>query len=241
MFPPTVQPLELPKRFYKTVSTAAAEGGFAVKLDARTPKTPGGKALVAPTQGLAELIAAEWDAQDPCVNLAAMPATRLAHTAIDKVPAVHGEAAAEFARYAESDLVCYFADGPEALVRRQEAGWTPILRWAEDQLGLTLHRAEGIIHRDQPPETLAKVRELAATQNDFVLAGLTFGAALTGSAVLTLALRLGRIDGAEAFELFRLDEDFQSDQWGVDEEAAQRAAALRAETLMLERWFRALD
>ena len=35
-------------------------------------------------------------------------------------------------------------------------------------------------------------------------------------------------------------ETFQAERWGVDDEAAARTRALRAETLMLDAWFRAL-
>lgn len=236
-----VENLEKPRRFYKAAAVEPVDGAFQVRLDGRAPKSPGGKRLEAPTEALAEQIAAEWRAQVEVIDLATMPMTRLAYTALDGVAAAREATAQTLADYAGSDLVCYFADAPAALVTRQEAGWAPMLEWADTELGVTLGRVEGILHRPQPPQSLARARALALEAEDFALAGLAFAAALFGSAVLALAVARGRLSGEAAFALSRLDEAFQEEQWGVDEEAALRTAALAAEAAMIERWFRALD
>ena len=233
-------PITRPKRFYKAVDVAERDGGFAVLLDGRQAKTPLQKPLVLPTEALAQLVADEWAAQGEFIVFADMAATRLAFTAIDRVPGARTAVAHEAARYAGSDLLCYFAEAPAPLIARQTAAWEPLLGWAEAELGLRMHRAAGVIHTPQPPETLARARAIAEALDDFALAGLAFGAPLLGSFVLAEAVRRGRLGGAEAFELSRVDETFQEEAWGVDAEAAARAERLRAEAVMLERWFRAL-
>lgn len=228
------------RRFYKTVQAEPVDGGFAVLLDGRRAKTPGGAPLVLPTEAAAELVAAEWAAQDPWIDFGEMPASRHAFTAIDRVGAARTETAGELGRFAGSDLLCYFAEEPKALLERQQQGWGPVLDWAEDELDLVFVRASGIVYQIQPSETLHRAEGLALDLDDFGLAGLAWGAALFGSAVLALALQKGRLSGEEAFELSRLDEAFQQEQWGVDEEAAERSARMRSEALVLERWFAAL-
>lgn len=237
---PAGDPIQRIRRFYKAVSTSEADGGWAVRLDGRPAKTPAGRPLRLPNPALAELVAAEWSAQGESIVFAHMPATRLAFTAIDRVPAAREAVAGEAARYAGSDLLCYFAEAPDALTHRQAERWGPVLDWAETELGLRFERAAGIVHRPQPPETLARAEQLAAAQDDFGLAGLAYAAPLFGSAVLALALQRGRLSGAEAFDLSRLDEAYQEELWGVDAEAAARAAAMRGEAEMLDRWFRTL-
>lgn len=230
-----------PRRFYKAVTTGPADGGHAVLLDGRMPKAPGGTPLVLPTEGLAALVAEEWEAQDPLIVMTSMPATRLAFTALEKVGAAREAVADEVARYAGSDLTCYRAEAPQALVMEQAAAWDPLLDWAASELGARLELASGIIHRDQPAVSLARVRALALALNDFGLAALAHAAGLLGSAVLALALQRGRLDGRQAHDLARLDEAFQERLWGVDSEAAIRTEGRLAEALWLERWFRALD
>ncbi len=238
--PPTPDAFERGRRFYKAVDTAPTDGGFGVRLDGRIPKSPGGHRLILPTAALAEMIAAEWSAQGDAIVIQSMAATRLAHTALDIVPLHQAETAAEVARYASSDLICYFAEAPRTLVERETREWTPLLRWADQELGLTFVRAVGIVHRAQPQLTLLRVEALALEEGDFALAGLAFASAHLGSAILAFALRCGRINGDEAFRLSRIDETFQEEEWGVDAEAAARADAMAADAVMLERWFRAL-
>jgi len=230
-----------PKRFYVSVDCAAADGGFAVRLDGRIPRSPEGKPLVLPTAALAQMIAEEWCAQDKSIRLATMPATRLAWTALDRIPAARAEVASEVANYAASDLLCYFADEPDALAQRQESLWAPLLNWARTKLQLDFQSTRSLLHAPQSQATLQAVRDLAAAEGDFGLAGLAFAAALFGSAILAFALRRGVIAGEGAFQLSRLEAAFQEERWGVDEEAAARTRALEAEARMAELWFHALD
>jgi chaperone required for assembly of F1-ATPase len=234
------EPAEKPRRFYKAVDVEGRDGGFAVLLDGRTVRTPGGRPLLLPTRALADEIAAEWAAQGEFVEMAGMHATRLANTAVDSVSGAREATADQVARYAGSDLLLYFAEEPEGLVQRQSERWGPVLARAEAEAKLGFVRAAGIIHQDQPQAALEEVRRIALSLDDFGLAGLAFGAALFGSAILALALQRGWLDGLQAFELSRLDEAWQEERWGIDEEAAERAAKLLEEAEMLDRWFRAL-
>jgi chaperone required for assembly of F1-ATPase len=228
------------RRFYKSVSTGPADGGFAILLDGRTPKTPGGARLVLPNPALAALVAEEWEAQAEFILPDEMGATRLANTVIDRIGAVRDEVAQEVARFAGSDMLCYFADYPTALVEEETLRWGPVLDWARQSLGVTLRRSVGVAHREQDPAELAKVEALALELDDFGLAGLAHLTGLLSSAILALAVQKDQLTALEAFELSRLDEAFQARQWGEDEEAAARTARLRAETALIGRWFDAL-
>jgi chaperone required for assembly of F1-ATPase len=234
------QPPERPKRFYTSAEAVEAGDSFGVALDGRMLRTPQGNPMRLPTKAAAGLIAAEWAAQGEHIVVADMPATRLAFTAIDRVGGAREEVAAEVARYAGSDLLCYFADGPAELVARQRARWSPLLEWGEAEMGLRFAPCAGIVHEAQPPETLDAVDALALRLDDYALTGLAHGAALFGSALLALALERGRLDGAEAFAASRLDEAFQEEHWGQDAEAAGRTARMQAEAATLGRWFAAL-
>jgi chaperone required for assembly of F1-ATPase len=234
------EPAEKPRRFYKAVSVVEVDGGWQIQLDGRNLRTPKAQLMVLPSRAVADQIAEEWMAQTDVIEMATMHATRLANTAIETIPGARDGVADQAAQYAGSDLVCYFADEPAALVARQDAHWGPVLERALADEGLRFERCAGIVHRDQPPETLAKVREIALGLDDFRLAGLAFGVALFGSAVLAIGLLRGWFAGEEAYDLSRLDEAFQEEKWGIDEEAAERTHRLRGEAAMLDRWFRSL-
>lgn len=229
-----------PKRVYTDVTVAPEGAGLAVKLDGRSAKTPDGAPLVLPTEALAELCAAEWRAQGGEIDFATMPATRLAFTTIDRAAATRDALAVEVARYAASDGLAYLADDTPRLLERQRAEWLPLLSWAATDMGVRLETVAGVMHRPQPPESIARARELAAGEGEFALAGLAFAAALFGSAVLAFAVRRGRLTGDEAHDLARLEEAHQESEWGVDAEAAERTARRLDEARFIARWFAAL-
>ncbi len=229
------------RRFWKEAAAGPqGEGGWPVLLDGRQARTPGGKPLVLPTQALAQQAAEEWAAQSEHMDLASMPATRLAHTAIEHVHGKRDAIAEEVARYVGTDLLCYHADQPAELSREHAEKWGPLLAWADDELALKLTPTAGIVHVSQSPETLARAKALALALDDFALTALSAATPLFGSAILAFALQRGRLGGAEAFDLSRIDEGFQERQWGVDDEAAVRTAKLRVEAEALERWLRGL-
>lgn len=235
-----IDPAPKPRRFYKAVDIQPQEGGFGVRLDGRGAKTPGGRALIVPTERLARLLAREWDAQASEIVFDAMPATRLAFTTLDRAAEARAGMADEVARYADSDLLCYVAEEPLILAEREAEAWGPWLRWAETELGVALAPSIGISTRRQAPDAIDRVRMLAAELDDFALTGLTFAAGLYGSAVLAFAVARGELGGEDAFEVSRLDEAFQEERWGVDAEAAQRTERLRADARLVQAWFDAL-
>jgi chaperone required for assembly of F1-ATPase len=236
----TSAPPPKPRRFYKQAVAVRAPEGFAIQLDGRQAKTPGGRPLVLPKPALADLVVSEWAVQGDSLDWATMTATRFAAMAIESGPAGRARAIETTLGYAASDLVCYFAAHPTRLVARQTEIWGALLDWARDVQGLTFIRVSGVIHQAQPPETLERLEAMLGDADDFTLTGLAFGAPLFGSAVLSLALAHGCLDAQGAMSAARLDETFQEELWGVDPESAKRAQALENDARALERWFRAL-
>lgn len=213
----------LAKRFYVKVGVVAADGGHAVLLDGRTVRTPGKRPLTVPTSRLAELLAAEWDAQVDVINPSVMPLTRIVNTAIDGVALDQRAVFDEIVRFAGSDLLCYRADSPEGLVQRQNDIWNPILDWAAHSLGARFILAEGVIHQEQPREAISAYAEgLRAFATPLGLTCVHTITALTGSALLALACATGRLSAEDAWTAAHVDEDWQIERWGTDEEAFQR-------------------
>jgi chaperone required for assembly of F1-ATPase len=214
------------RRFYKQASVGEAEGGFALLLDGRGARTPAKNRLVVPSRAIAERIAAEWAGQGEIVAPASMPITRLANSAIDGVARTLAETHAEIARYAGSDLTCYRALEPEALVDEQARAFDPVLAWAEEALGARFVLGAGLTHFAQPEAALAAVRSaVGAYQSPFAVAALHVMTSLTVSVLLALAVARGALTAEAAWRAAHVDEDFQIRKWGEDEEAITRRAA----------------
>ncbi|MDJ0994650.1 MAG: ATP12 family protein [Dinoroseobacter sp.] len=219
------------KRFWKAADVAECEGGFTVALDGRFVRTPLKKPLVVPSTGFAKAIAAEWEAQEELVDPTTMPFTRAANAALDKVSAQRAEVCEMLAAYAGTDLLCYRATGPRALVERQAAGWDPHLKWAAQLFSAPLQVTAGIIPVEQPKESLARYLQEVQAFSDFELTGFHDLVAISGSLVLALAVANQRLSAGDAYDLSRIDELWQIEQWGEDEEAMELAERKRFEFL----------
>jgi chaperone required for assembly of F1-ATPase len=217
------------KRFWKDVATVAVEGGHDVHLDGRPVRTPGRAPLTLATPALAQAVAEEWRAVGDTLDPRAMPLTGLANAAIDRVAADPAAFAAGLARYAQSDLLCYRADHPLELKLRQEAAWDPLLAWAAERYAAPLVTATGIVHRPQPPASLAALDRAVAQRSPFELAALSPLVTVTGSLVAALALLERAANPDDIWSAVNLDEDWQVEHWGEDELARQARAARRAD------------
>jgi len=226
-----------PGRFWTAAAVVPAEGGFTVHLDGRPLRTPLKAALVLPTEGLAREVAAEWQAVEGKVDPSRMPFTRMANSAIDKVAPQFDAVAAMLAEYGGSDLLCYRAEAPEALADRQSRAWDPLVTWAATELSAPLTPTSGVLHRQQDPASLATLTKAVRALSPFQLAAFHDLVALSGSLVLALAVTRGRLDAAEAWDLSRIDETWQIELWGDDEEAAELTALKRADFLRADRFF----
>ncbi len=213
------------KRFWKSASVVSVEGGFAVHLDARPVKTPSKKLLILPNSDMAQAIAAEWDAQQGLIRPDTMPMTRYANSAIEKVAPQFDAVADHIATYAETDLLCYRAMAPQALIDRQNAAWDPWLEWAAQDLNAPLIATAGVIYIAQHRASLSNLRAQIDAMSDFHLSAFHDLVAISGSFVLALAMARGRIMAAQGFALSRIDEDWQIEQWGQDDEASALAAS----------------
>jgi chaperone required for assembly of F1-ATPase len=213
-----------PKRFWTETAIAEVEGGFAVTLDGRPVRTPAKAPQVVPTRALAEAVAAEWEAQQGEVRPDTMPATRMVNSAIDKVAPQHDEVAGLLAAYGETDLICHRATAPEALVRRQAEAWDPLLDWAQAALGARLTPVAGVIPTQQDTTALKRLARRTRSFDPFELAAFHDVVTLTGSLVLAFAAVEAVYDSETIWALSQIDEVWQAERWGEDEEAAEHMA-----------------
>jgi chaperone required for assembly of F1-ATPase len=218
------------KRFWDTATIEPAAEGYAILLDGRMLHLPGGTVLRVADEPLARAIAEEWQAaggaKEGEMSFADTPLTRIAGTAQQRIAPDPAPTIDAIARYAESDLLCYRAEAPEALVRRQAREWQPWLDWAALTYDAPLRITTGITHVRQHRDSIAALRRAVATLDTPALAALGVAVPALGSLVLGLALAEGRLDAATAHALGSLDELFQAEAWGEDAEAAARRRAI---------------
>lgn len=221
------------KRFYKDVSIASKDGGWTVMLDERQLKTPGRKALIL-SQNHAGLLASEWQAQVEYIKPETMPVTRLLNVATERTPQNRAALIEEAGKYAGTDLLSYRSED-RPLFDRQKVQWDPVMEWAEAQHGIKLETTVGIMAIDQAPAAIKNIENYAGNLGHINLTLMVHFTAVYGSAVLALGVMDRHLSAKQALDLSRLDEIFQIERWGQDEEAEERTNAIYVETRALAR------
>jgi chaperone required for assembly of F1-ATPase len=216
------------KRFYTEAGVTDADSGFAITLDGKPIKTPSGRVITIPVREIADAVAAEWAAQTETIDPLTMPMTRFANSVVEAVVDRVALVRDDVAKYLQSDLLFYRAGHPEALVAREARHWDPVLFWAADTFGAHFILAEGVVHVRQPDEAVEAARA-ALPQNPWSVAAAHVVTTLTGSALLALALVHGRLDADAVWAAAHVDEDFNAEQWGADEEVLSRRATREAD------------
>ncbi|MBO9579884.1 MAG: ATPase [Sphingobium sp.] len=224
------------KRFYKLAEPLAGPDGWAITLDGRPVKTPARAALVVPGEALAEVIAAEWSAQGDTVHPGSMPMTGFANATIDRVLPALADFRAQIAAYSASDLFCYRAGEPPELAVLQARDWDPLLDWARGRYDVSFIVTDGIMPVDQPVATLARLSAVVDAIDPWLLAGAATLTQIGGTLVGMLAYLEGEIEAEALFDAATLDERWQAEQWGEDEEASARLAVRRDDFLAAARY-----
>lgn len=217
------------RRKYQSCTVNTAAGGYELALDDRPMRTPAGRPFVVGSPALAEVIAAEWNAvpEKGEIRPLAMPMTRLAVTAIDRVAGQRDKVVDDIVAYGRSDLLCYRAEQPVELAVRQAAGWDPWLDWVLRRYGAGLRSTQGVMPIVQDEAAIVRLRQAVAGYDDFTLAALFNLTTLLGSLVLALAVLAGDLPLDQASSLAEIDAAFQVERWGEDLEATRRREAVR--------------
>lgn len=230
------------KRFWDNATAEPVGDRWQILLDGKPMRLPGGNPLLVGTPGLAEAIAAEWQAaggrKGGEMSFADTPLTRIAGTTQERVAPKAEAVAVELAKYGESDLLCYRAEEPDVLVARQAAQWQPWLDWAERRYGARLEATTGVMHRPQDTTALAALAQAVAALSAPALSALGLIVPATGSLVLGLAVAEGAISAEAATAASQLDELFQAELWGVEWESQERRERVAGEIALAARYLR---
>ena len=132
-------------------------------------------------------------------------------------------------KYAGTDLLCYRADQPAELQAHQQQVWQPLLDWAAATFKAHLVVTEGIRPVEQPAEALSRLENALEALDDRSLAVLAVLTQDCGSLIIGLAVINGRLDAEQAMLAAQLDERWQAQKWGEDENDKVRRDALKEE------------
>ena len=222
------------KKFYKEASAVKKDEGYCITLDGKTIKTPAGNLLAMPSETLANKIVAEWDCVKEGEEIIpeSMGYMKMASTAIDKVIPHTAEVCRNLMPFAMNDLLCYRSGDNLDLRTMQDGAWDKWVAWAKKFADIDLIIGEGIIPIDQSPSV--KVSAMLKLQNydGFKLTVMADLTSIYGSFVLALSAVEGKISMQDAYDISRVDELYQIQKWGVDDEAQKSTQIIKDELVV---------
>ena len=216
------------RKFYSIASQEWWEGRYQLLLDGKRAHTPKRKALSVAHEKLADAIVSEFNLQIDVLNPVSMPMTQLAHIALDLVPDNRSALIDEWTAYGETDLLCYRSDNAK-LAALEHSAWSPVIAWVEERYGVRFTLSTGIMPVLQPADTVRRLNHALTALDDYRLAACAVLVPSTGSLLLALAMLEGFLDVSATIAAAQLDENFQTGQWGEDNEKETRLAHLRKE------------
>lgn len=229
------------KRFWKSAQAVEKDGGWCVELDGRPLRTPARELLSVPTPRMAEAIAAEWDGVGEQIDPRDMPLTGLANAAVDRVEPDKQAFARGLAKYAEADLAYYRAEGPRGLIERQAEHWDDLLAWGRRRFDVDFRTTSGLLHVDQPAGTVQRLAHAVNALDSYRLAGLSPLITIGGSLLAALGVLEEAFTPEHAWEAVSVDERWQLEQWGSDEEAETALANRERDFLAAAQFLKLLD
>ena len=206
------------KRFYKVVSISEERTGYWVRLDGKPIRSPQKKIIECNNLTLANKLLEEWESHVEYIDYVNMPITRILNVAFDRVSENHISVVETVGSYATSDLLCYRANGPEKLVIRQHEYWDPILEWGQQTFKLNFNVTDSILPVEQPESTILKIKEVLRKYNPIQLAAIHTVTTISSSVLIALALENEAFERETIWNAINVDEDWNIEHWGEDEE-----------------------
>ncbi|MGZ9097592.1 MAG: ATP12 family chaperone protein [Micavibrio sp.] len=199
------------KRFYTLVTTRKDGNGYLILLDGKPIKTPDGRLVSVPTETLAGHVVQEWARQSEVIDSETMPLTQILVTAQGRGEKDRPDIEKTILGYLDTDLLCYRAELPAALVARQSASWDPWLKWFEAQSGVTLLTTPGLSALVQPKAAHDYTTRVVKAADQWHFTVIQMVTAVTGSIVLGMAFAAGAATPDNVFQAAQVEELYRSE------------------------------
>ena len=206
-------------RFYRSVSVErdAHTSAWRVLLDQKALRSPQNHPLRLPTLGLALAIASEWRWQsERRVYTYTMPLMGMAASATDTCEASRQRTRDSLIRHFQTDATCCRSGEGEEGEREQEL-LDPLLDWSVSIFGDRPTVSYSLAGNEHAPHVTEGALACIKSLNDWQLSAVESLSATTKSLVIALAVAKGYIEPETAVQLTRLEENLQTEHWGIVE------------------------
>lgn len=136
-------------------------------------------------------------------------------------------------KFSITDMMLFWGDRKE-IVERQKQIWNPILEWCQQVLETELIVTQTLDVPCQSQDSGVRIRLFLNNLSNKELSAFYVAALSMKSVLLASALIKGRVNAEQAFEAANLEEIWQNEQWGVEEDAENRRLEMKKELEAIE-------
>ena len=130
--------------------------------------------------------------------------------------------------------VILFWSANEDIKKLQTEKWLPVLKWLNNRFKITLKETDGLTPPPQNENNRAVFTQILEKMSLKTLTAYYLAAVRLKSPLLALVFAEKKISASEAFDLAYLEELYQSESWGVDNEAEQGRQCVKNELLEID-------
>ena len=218
------------KKFWKTVKVKKKScDSYEILLDENALKTPMKKELTIQNTKIAEEIQKEWNQDKNILDTDTMIFYGIISASIDKIINNRISYINDILSFIDTDLICYRAEEPNDLVQWQSKNWDPILLKIEKYINNKVDVFKGIMPSKQKKGIKLKIIKFLTKFSDLEIIVLHRITNITGSVFLSLCILNNDVIKEKAFELSHLDELWQAENWGYEEEASNNREKINFE------------
>ena len=218
------------KKFWETIEIKKKTSKeFYILLDDKKLKTPLKNELVLSNYLIAKEVLKEWDQSSDIIKTDDLVFYGLLSTAIDRVREEKNSYINDIINFIDTDLICYRADNPIDLVSFQNKHWDPVIMLIEKYINNNVSVFKGVMPSQQNSKVHHKIKKLVVELNDVQISVLHRITNLIGSVFLALCILKKDLSNKQAFELSFLDELWQAENWGYEEDASAKRKRIRTE------------
>jgi chaperone required for assembly of F1-ATPase len=211
------------KKFWKTVEVSElTTNSYQILLDKKILKTPMQNDLIFTNYRISYETSLEWDINSEVLDTDEMIFFGIFSTAIDRIVNDRFLYINEIMKFVDTDLICYKADKPDELVELQNKHWDPILLIIKNYIDEEIKVFTGIMPGKQNIQVHNKIKKLIHNFSNIELSILHRLTNIIGSIFISLCVIKGDILKKNICQLCFLDELWQAENWGVEEEAAKK-------------------
>ena len=218
------------KKFWKTVKVKKKScNSYEILLDENVLKTPMKNELTILNSKIAEEVHKEWNQDANVLDTDDMIFYGIISTSIDKIINNRILYINDILDFIDTDLICYRAEDPNDLVQWQSKNWDPILLKVEKYINIKIDVFKGIMPSKQKKVIKFKITKFLTKFSDLEIIVLHRITNITGSVFLSLCILNNDVIKEKAFELSHLDELWQAENWGYEEEATNNREKINFE------------